>query len=460
MPVLPLHSLTSQSLDAKFAPKQRRYNSSFSASYLHHPSPPPRLAAPVSAPNPTFEALRAAAARLNLPNEDEQHGPPAASATLAKPRRPARKALLGATALALCALAAVGYYAWTARASDGGPAASRITLEALARRLHDLTANQPMFRVVGEKIALLQPALLSWPMTKSAAPAVAVARQPARDEGPGSVTPAPSTSLPGPPNPSDASSPTGASPSGLPILSETAAPTPEAAGQAKPVPAQAEPTALPPAAAGTASNGAEAAASVPPVITAQQLVDTLALLRQMGLLVRDVQAENEGLRAQVAGLTGIMQGKVANIEQRLVATAHDMHDAHDENAQLRAQVAALADTLQTSSKAFEQRLSPALARNPAAVSEPGKPEAEAPAPPAPPPAADATTSGFVRTVRDYHVQAASLGIAVLGDADPVPGQAGRHLVAVGDQVPGVGRVISITQRGTSWVVQTDHGAIQ
>lgn len=70
------------------------------------------------------------------------------------------------------------------------------------------------------------------------------------------------------------------------------------------------------------------------------------------------------------------------------------------------------------------------------------------------------TSGFNRTVRDYHVQAASLGIAVLVDANAVPGQAGGYLVAVGDQVSGVGRVTSIIQRGTSWVVQTDHGTIE
>jgi hypothetical protein len=426
MPVIPLNSLTSQSLDAKFANKQRRYKSSFSASYLHHPSPPPRLEAPPPAPNPTFEALRAAAARLNLPEQDEQHGLAAATAIPPTKRRPVRKALLGVTAtLALCALAAGSYYAWTVKAPDGGLASGGTILATLAQRFHDLTANQAVFRVIGEKIALLQPAQL---VPERAAPATAVP----------------------------------------PRAAEAPAPTPEMAGQAKPVAAQAEPATFPPAAATSPDAAGMAAASVPPVVTAQQLADTFVLTRQMGLLVRDVQAENERLRTQVAGLTGVLQTKAAEFEQRLAATAHDMRDAHDENAQLHAQVATLADALQTSSRAFEQRLDLALPRNPApAAPSPGKQQAEAPALPASTPAGDsnpvgpeATVAAPARAARDYRVQAATFGIAVLVDANAAPGQAGRHLVAIGDQVPGVGRVTSITPRGTSWVVQTDHGAIQ
>jgi hypothetical protein len=33
-------------------------------------------------------------------------------------------------------------------------------------------------------------------------------------------------------------------------------------------------------------------------------------------------------------------------------------------------------------------------------------------------------------------------------------------VSVGGQLPGFGRVIKISQHGTSWVVQTEKGAIQ
>lgn len=410
MPVIPLHSLTSQALDVKFANKQRRYNCKLSASFLHSPSPPPRLAEPPRAPNPTFEALRAAAAHLNLPGENEQHGPPAA--TLAPRRHPVRKALLGATAaLALCALAAGSYRAWTAKMPEGGPALIHATLASLAQRFRDLAANQAVFRTMGEKIALL---------------------------------------LPTPP----------------PALPKAEPAAPAAAGRADLAAAQAEPGAFPPAAAVASPPAAETAAFAPPGIAAQQLTDTFALVRQMGLLVRDMQAENEGLRTQVAGLTDALQSQVADLEQRLAAAAHSLNDEHDENAQLRAQMAMLADTQQASSKAIEQRPS-LLARNPAdAAPERGEPQAEAPAAPVSTSAgdngvaADAATTGLARAVRRYRVQAASFGMAVLGDANAAPGQAGGHLVTVGDQVPGVGRVTRIIPRGTSWVVQTDHGEIQ
>ena len=41
-----------------------------------------------------------------------------------------------------------------------------------------------------------------------------------------------------------------------------------------------------------------------------------------------------------------------------------------------------------------------------------------------------------------------------------PGEAPVLYVSLGDQVPGIGRIKSIYQRGTSWVVQTDAGLIQ
>ncbi len=449
MPVIPLHTLTSQSLDAKFAKKQRRYDSKYSASYLHHPSPPPKLVEPPRPPNPTFEALRAAAARLNLPTEDDQYGPPAAAAALPARRHPIRKALLGtAAALALCALAAAGYCASAARTPEDIPAVVNAALASLAQRVHDLAADQAVFRTVGERIALLLP---TSPPAPEAEPVVPPA--PDGPTGDTALRPAP--------------------PSARPVAA-AAVPTPEPAGQADPAPAQAEPGRFPPVAAASsdaaeAAEAAEAAAgSAPPGVTAQQLADTIALVRQMGLLMRDMQAENERLRTQAAGSAGVLQGKVADLEQRLAATAQGLRDARDEYAQARAQAATLADALQASSKAIEQRLGPAFARDPAgAASRLGKRQADPLALPAPASsgdgnaaAADATAAGFARTARDYHVEAASLGMAVLGDANSVPGQGARYLVSVGDQVPGVGRVTSITQRGTSWVVQTDHGAIQ
>lgn len=413
MPVIPLQSLTSQSLDAKFANKQRRYATNYSASYFHQPSPPPKLAAPARPPNPTFETLRVAAARLNLPEEYEQRGDTAAAPLPAR-RHPVRKALLRTTAaLALCALAAGGYVAWTVRAPDGGLPSGGVILAAMTQRVHDLTANQAILGVMDEKVATLRQAV-SHALARAGLavlPVQVAAETPALRPAP------PSASLPFPPG---------------------------ADAQAEPTPAAAPP----------------AAAEVAAAATAQQLANTFALVRQMGLLVRDMQAENERLHTQLAGATGTLSSRVTGLEQRSAATARDMRD---ENAQLQAQLAKLADTLQ--SKALEQRLRPAPAGGPAATAEEaGRPQeaatAGAAAPSGDSAAADAAALGLARTVHDYHVQAASLGVAVLGDANAPQGQASRYLVTVGDQVPGVGRVISITQRGPSWFVLTDHGTIQ
>ncbi len=427
MTVPPLRSLTAQALDAKFANKQRRYESKYSASYLYQPSPPPRAAAPPRPLNPMFDSLRAAAAHLDLPEEGGQHGVLAAAPAVPARRRPIRRAMLGGTAaLALCALAAGGYYAWAAQAS-GGQAAMGATLATLAQRFHDFAANQSLFRTLSEKVALLRPIAAPTPAAAPVALAAALPGRPTPD------APAPVPSASPPSLAPSALSPTAAQPPGPSKPAETAAP--------------------------------DAAAA--PIATAQQSVNLLALVRQVGVLVRDAQADNEKLRTEVVSLIGGLQTKLTGLDQRLDATTHDMRDARSEAAQLRTEVAVLADTLQASSKALEQRLSLALARDPAAAaSEPGSQQGGA-APPASPSAEDgkpvaakAATTDSARIVPGYHVQAASFGVAVLSNVNAAPGQAGGRLVKVGDQVPGVGRVTSITPHGTSWVVQTDHGTIQ
>ena len=78
----------------------------------------------------------------------------------------------------------------------------------------------------------------------------------------------------------------------------------------------------------------------------------------------------------------------------------------------------------------------------------------------PAPAASAPAGPATRTVRDYRIQGASPGLAVLSTLNPLPGGQPVLEVAVGSEVPGVGRIKSIAQRGTAWIVQTDAGAIQ
>jgi hypothetical protein len=51
-------------------------------------------------------------------------------------------------------------------------------------------------------------------------------------------------------------------------------------------------------------------------------------------------------------------------------------------------------------------------------------------------------------------------LALLAQVDRGGGDGAQMQVVVGDTVPDYGRVKSIAQKGTSWVVTTEHGAIQ
>ncbi len=93
--------------------------------------------------------------------------------------------------------------------------------------------------------------------------------------------------------------------------------------------------------------------------------------------------------------------------------------------------------------AYAERLSEGAATQPAGVrSQAGAAVASTPGP------------------RRYKVQAASPGLAMLSELDRSGGEGSQLQVGVGDQVPGYGRVSAIQQRGSTWLVQTDRGAIQ
>ena len=60
----------------------------------------------------------------------------------------------------------------------------------------------------------------------------------------------------------------------------------------------------------------------------------------------------------------------------------------------------------------------------------------------------------------YRVQAASPGLALLAEVDRGGGDGAQLQILVGDTIPGYGKVAAIGQRGTAWVVTTEHGDIQ
>jgi hypothetical protein len=60
---------------------------------------------------------------------------------------------------------------------------------------------------------------------------------------------------------------------------------------------------------------------------------------------------------------------------------------------------------------------------------------------------------------NYRIQAASPGLAMLSRVDGSPDDRPVE-VAIGTQIPGYGKVVSIEQHGESWVVKADRGSIQ
>jgi hypothetical protein len=60
---------------------------------------------------------------------------------------------------------------------------------------------------------------------------------------------------------------------------------------------------------------------------------------------------------------------------------------------------------------------------------------------------------------NYRIQAASPGLAMLSRVDGSPDDRPVE-VAIGTQIPGYGKVLSIEQHGEAWVVKADRGSIQ
>lgn len=154
-----------------------------------------------------------------------------------------------------------------------------------------------------------------------------------------------------------------------------------------------------------------------------------------------------------------------------------MKDLRNQNAQLRIDLGKSAADTAAHLRDYERRLVMAEAKR--ALSAAGEAADDAP-PPAPTqsladaplpatkaipvsmvrPAAVVTVSAGMATPKAYHVQAASPGLALLAEVDRGGGEGAQRQVVVGDSIPDYGRVKSIAQKGTAWVVTTEHGLIQ
>ena len=190
----------------------------------------------------------------------------------------------------------------------------------------------------------------------------------------------------------------------------------------------------PPAASPDAAKAA-AEVKAAPLSQAQQ-IELIGLVKELGAQLHDTRTQVTDLFDAVAQLSKQVETRTNDFEVRL----------------------GLAEAT-TALSASARAGSPAPAGTTLSVAAvvPGRPpggRAAATVPVPPPPAPER------RTVKDYVVKGASPGLAVLSAPNPVTGAPSVIEVAVGDQVPGVGKVKSISQRGATWIVLTEAGPIQ
>lgn len=237
-----------------------------------------------------------------------------------------------------------------------------------------------------------------------------------------------------------ANSPANAAPSAPPAGPDTASTAASAATSPSPTPAVTPAVAAVPApAAPTPQDPVSRAASLvaAPMTPAEQ-VDVLQTVTRLAAIVRDQKREVAELRADVVKANADSASRLEDFSRRL--------------------------TLAEARKALTVAEQPAPADPiPAADIVVAPPPASVPSPK---PAVTLTrlTVGTVPAAADaaprlYRVQAASPGLAMLAEVDRGGGEGAQLQVTVGDDLPGYGRVKSVSQRGTSWVVSTEHGVI-
>jgi hypothetical protein len=185
-------------------------------------------------------------------------------------------------------------------------------------------------------------------------------------------------------------------------------------------------------------------------MTTADQVQVLEVVTQMAAMVRDLRAEQVQQRTDFAKAEGDMAARLTDFERRLalaeagraMAVAREAGAPPAAPATLAATVAATAPASPASSPG--QNAAGAGSTPPVQVT----------------PAAAAAPAADKGAAKRYRVQAASPGLALLAEIDRGGGDGAQIQILVGDTIPGYGKVAAIGQRGTAWVVTTEHGDIQ
>ena len=161
-------------------------------------------------------------------------------------------------------------------------------------------------------------------------------------------------------------------------------------------------------------------------MTAPEQVQVLGLVTEMAAIVHDLREQEAQLRGDLQKTTADATTRLADFERRIAL------------AEARSAVSAARDA---------GTAPPTPGTTPAKPVVLTRPEAALP-----------VSAGG--PAKRYHVQAASPGLALLAEVDRGGGDGAQMQVTVGEFVPGYGKVTSIAQKGTGWVVTTEHGVIQ
>jgi hypothetical protein len=172
-------------------------------------------------------------------------------------------------------------------------------------------------------------------------------------------------------------------------------------------------------------------------MTAPEQVQVLNLVTEMAAMVKDLRKQLSQLRADLGKSAADVTARLIDYERRLALT-----EALSAMATAEARSQPAGDPAGVELKPVFLPAPRAVAIVPVPV-----PAAAASKPPAASP-------------KLYRVQAASPGLALLAQVDRGGGVGAQLQVSVGDTVPEYGRIKSIAQKGTAWVVTTEHGAIQ
>lgn len=171
----------------------------------------------------------------------------------------------------------------------------------------------------------------------------------------------------------------------------------------------------------------------------KQMVNTVAVVTELGAQLKEARYQVSQLTAAVAEMKELLDTRMIDFEGRLGLAEAGTVLAQSAKAGLSPASSGVRVPIAGHSAAAAGR----------SVSTPisapvGTPSASPPK----------------RTVKDFRIQGASPGLVVLNLLTPAPGEATVLYLALGDQVPGLGRLKAVQQRGTAWVAQTDAGLIQ